>query len=60
MLLDGKSVASGTMTYAGEVSTFEGTVVAPSAGTHVLRIVAADAKAINFAMFEKEIVVGPR
>lgn len=46
---------SETLTYAGEVSTFEASLPGAGKGVYILRIVASDPKSANFAMHESRL-----
>lgn len=46
--------------YAGELSTFVAELPSAEPGSYTLRILAANPKASNFAMYESELMVEER
>ena len=52
-----EEVRSGELEYAGKVSVFEKSFEGLPAGTYNLRVLVANTKTANFAMYESQVVV---
>lgn len=59
VLRNGSAVAEIGLPYAGQTSTYEGTVAALDPGTYVVEVLASDTRASNFGRAVAELVVRP-
>ena len=56
---DGEVVAEGTLAYAGETSTYGGSLALPGPGVYRLRITASAPHSGNFGVAEQAVAVAP-
>lgn len=57
MVRKGKVESEAALAYAGEKSTYTGTLRAPAAGKYELRLLAMDAAKANFGMHSRKLIV---
>lgn len=57
LVRDGAVMAESTLSYAGEPSTFEGSLPLPEAGAYRLRVLALDPERANTGMAEQDITI---
>jgi hypothetical protein len=57
LVREGKVEAESVLAYAGEKSTYSGTLPAPAAGAYELRLLASDAANANFGIASRTLTV---